>query len=307
MRLGFLSEKTRDDVTYWSGTPYHLFRALLGHDPAVCFIGPLHLAGWQVRAFHWRNRIIRAFTGKTRIPQIHPPLMRQLSRQAEHLIAAAGTDVVLSPLMEAAAYLAPGVPLVMWRDAPFAGLVDRYPYFSGLTAAAIRAGHAMEQTALDRATMVIFSSPWAADCALKHYRVDPAKLKVVCYGANHSIDRTAAEVEQLVARRRTDLCQLLFIGVEWGRKGGDIAVQVVSELAALGLAVHLHLVGAKPVNAVSTPHMTFHGFVNKSEPQGRALLRRLFEEPFLPSADPRRLHAHGDCRGLGIRHAQRRQ
>ena len=124
MRLGFLSEKGRDDVGYWSGTPYHLFRALLVHDPAVRFIGPLELVAWRLRAFHWHNRIIRACTGKTRIPQVHPPLMRRLSRQAEPLIAAAGIDVLLSPLMEAAAYLEPGVPLVLWRDAPFAGLID---------------------------------------------------------------------------------------------------------------------------------------------------------------------------------------
>ena len=65
------------------------------------------------------------------------------------------------------------------RPIAFAGLIDRYAYFSGLTAAAVRAGHAMEQTALDRSRLVIFSSQWAADCALSHYRIDPAAQKLI--------------------------------------------------------------------------------------------------------------------------------
>src|SRR6185436_3482760 len=87
-------------------------------------------------------------------------------------------------------------------------------------------GHAMEQRAIDRAALAIYSSDWAASSAIARYHADRNKVKVVPFGANIEESRTLEEVRAMIAARPRDVCRLLFVGVGWERKGGDIAIEV---------------------------------------------------------------------------------
>ena len=40
-----------------------------------------------------------------------------------------------------------------------------------------------------------------------------------------------------------DVCKLLFIGSDWYRKGGDIAVEIAGSLNAMGLKTELTMLG----------------------------------------------------------------
>lgn len=51
------------------------------------------------------------------------------------------------------------------------------------------------------------------------------------------------EAVELVAARPSDHCRLLFIGLGWWRKGGDVALEVAKRLNANGLRTELTVVG----------------------------------------------------------------
>lgn len=104
-------------------------------------------------------------------------------------ISTANVDVVFSPGTIPIAHLKTNYPIVFWADATFAGMIDFYPSFSNLCSRSIRDGNRMEQAALSKCSLAIYSSEWAAKTALDNYDVNPQKVKVVPFGANISCDR----------------------------------------------------------------------------------------------------------------------
>ena len=59
--------------------------------------------------------------------------------------------------------------------------------------------------------------------------MDPEKVKVVPFGANIDCNHSYEYIKKLVEFRfrNFDKCSLLFCGVDWYRKGGDIALEIV--------------------------------------------------------------------------------
>jgi glycosyltransferase involved in cell wall biosynthesis len=80
---------------------------------------------------------------------------------------------------------------------------------------------------------------------------------------------------------------LLFVGKDWIRKGGDVAVEAVRCLNASGLKARLHVVGAEVPGDVSPEQVRQYGLLDKSKPEELQLLKRLFTEAdafILPSS-----------------------
>jgi len=79
--------------------------------------------------------------------------------------------------------------------------------------------------------------------------------------------------------RPRDKCKLLFLGVDWFRKGGDIALEVTKQLNQAGFSAELTVVGCLPVVDGSLPNcVKVLGFINKSTKDGREQLDRLISE-----------------------------
>ena len=71
--------------------------------------------------------------------------------------------------------------------------------------------------------------------------------------------------------------RLLAIGVEWHRKGMDIAVRCADELRRRGREVELDIVGISPPgNEWQRDNVRYHGFVSKRDPTGAAVLDDLY-------------------------------
>ncbi|HEX8299778.1 MAG TPA: glycosyltransferase family 4 protein, partial [Rubricoccaceae bacterium] len=70
-------------------------------------------------------------------------------------------------------------------------------------------------------------------------------------------------------------CNLLFLGVDWYRKGGDVAVQVADALNAVGVPTTLTVVGCTPNLDRPRPYVHLRGFISKATAEGRAEIERL--------------------------------
>ena len=55
-------------------------------------------------------------------------------------------------------------------------------------------GNELEQSALSRCTLAIFSSEWAANTAVQNYDVHPDKVRVVPFGANLDCNRSLKDI-----------------------------------------------------------------------------------------------------------------
>ena len=275
MKIAYATQFAADDLQSWSGVVYHIRRALQDAGCEVLTIDSLREKGripGKLMELAYKH-----LAGKTFIRQRSAIMLDGFARQVEAALAGKGADFVLSPSCYPIARLKPGLPTAFWTDASFAGLVDFYPFMTRLSKRTLRDGQRSEQDALDRCSLAIYASDWAARTALENYRVDPAKVKVVPYGANVEAGRTLAQVASAVEKRPRDRCELLFMGVEWERKGGDIALETAVELNRLGLPTRLHLVGCGPEGAVPD-FVQRHGFLSKRTPEGRAKLEALLSE-----------------------------
>ena len=134
----------------------------------------------------------------------------------------------------------------------------------------------MDQTSLNRNRLAILASDWAAQTAINNYAVDPSKVKVVPYGANIEHDKSLDDMRQIIDSRPSDKCKLLFLGIDWFRKGGDIAFQVAKILNESGLPTELVVVGCDPVLDGSLPDFVKPmGFISKSTKQDFNRLAKL--------------------------------
>jgi glycosyltransferase involved in cell wall biosynthesis len=206
-----------------------------------------------------------------------PERLKDYAAQAENSLARIQHDVIFSPGTIPIAYLKSNKPIVFWTDATFAGIRDFYQGSINLCPETIRNGNTAEQQALSKCRLAIYSSDWAANSAKKFYDVDPAKVKVVPFGANITSERTLQQLESILAAKNFDACKLLFLGVDWLRKGGDTALNVAKILNQRNIRTELHIAGCSPPGNFPD-YVKQHGFIPKETLDGKKLFTQLMTE-----------------------------
>lgn len=277
MNIAYVTTYDASDPQNWSGLGYYIARSISSASSPVEFIGPLRQP--HELLFKAKKLSYRHVFGKEYHRERQPTVLRSYARQVRKHLETSAAEVVFSPGSLPLAYLRTDRPLAFWTDACFAGMLDFYPQFTNLAHETIRDGNMAEQRALDTADLVIYASQWAAETALTHYSVDPQKIKVVPFGANIDVDFSEDDARRLIETRPRDKCRLLFLGVEWQRKGGDLALAVAGELNRAGLATELTIVGCDPVIDGPLPQFARSlGLVAKSTDCGASTLYRLFSK-----------------------------
>jgi glycosyltransferase involved in cell wall biosynthesis len=260
LRIGFVTTYDAELKTKWSGIPAYMLAEFKRQGIPI---EPINVGGMNVS-----DRLAARLVGRVAIDRGH----RLAERRARRINTRA--DLLLSPGTVAAAGYRGDRPLVTWTDATFASMLDFYPGFSRLSERAIRIGNAQEQRAIDMAATSIYSSDWAAASAVRDYGADPTRVHVIPFGANLDEPPTLEETRSLIEARTTDRCELLFAGVEWDRKGGEIAIEAASLVEASGIPVRLTLLGCEPQGAVP-PFVEVLGFLDKTYDAGA--IRQMFE------------------------------
>jgi len=265
------------DIRNWSGTGYYIAKSLMEQSLSVEFIGPL--SEYRSLLFKAKQFAYLMLTKKRYRREREPSILKAYSQQVSERLENTDADIVFSPGTIPISYLECRQPIVFWTDSTFAGLLDFYPEFSDLSEESVQNGNLMEQSALSRSKLAIYSSPWAAKSAVDNYQVENSKVAVVPYGANVADDRTIEDIRRLVDSRPSGSCRLLFVGVEWRRKGGDTAFRVARELNDRGLKTQLTVVGCKPLLRKPLPSfLRVFEFIDKSTPAGRKWLNKLIAE-----------------------------
>lgn len=182
-----------------------------------------------------------------------------------------------------AAQIGRDIPSVHVSDTTFALMRDFYPAFRKLSDHTARNAEAIEQSAIRQAEIVAVSSPWAAHSVIHHYGKDASRVLTAPWGCNFA----PVSREQILLRGRDDnTCRLLFVGLDWARKGGDLLIETVRELARRKFDFQIDIVGARPPAEVALPQIKVHGTLKKSEPEEAAKLEGLFRNAsfmFLPT------------------------
>jgi glycosyltransferase involved in cell wall biosynthesis len=273
MKIAYVTTYDPRDVTKWSGTGHYAADALARAGLEVAYVGPLEFRepfGVRVRRLA-HTRLLR----QSYDPERHPAVAKNYARQVDEQLRQSPAECVLSLSTIPIAYCQATQPIAFWADATFAGLIELYPGYGHESKETIRNGNALEQAALDRCSLAIYSSDWAAQTALAHYKVDARKLRVVPFGPNRAEGKAGDEIEESIQRRPASPCRLLFLGVDWERKGGALALEVARNLIQRGLPTELHIAGCDPPLGSTPPYVVRHGFIDKGDPAGAAKIDAL--------------------------------
>ena len=276
MRVAYVTIFDGTDIRNWSGLDVHIWKSLEAQGLKIELVGNL-IHGRSVR------RRLRKLWG-TRVQRrsfLHfwdVDTARDYAADVQDRVARIRPDVVLSPSPIPLAYLRCRQPRVLWTDATFAGLASFYPEFvpENVCSASTRCGHEIDRQSLASCDLAIYSSEWAAETARATQPNCAGKVQVVPYGANVEVSHSEQDLTEIVRRRGSQRLRLLFIGMDWQRKGGDQAVAVTGEINRLGVLAELIAVGAEPPQDVR--NLTFVralGPISKAAEAGRAQMAEL--------------------------------
>jgi hypothetical protein len=193
MKISYVTSYNASDISKWSGTGHHIAKALENPFTKIDRIGDLSI---KSEYFFKAKKLLYKTVGKQYLWNREPAIVKSFARQVSKRVCAS-TDIVFSPDTLTVAYLDSKKPKVIYVDSAFASMVDYYPYFTNLCAETIKNGNVIEQQALDSCSLVLYSSEWAAECAIKYYKIPEHKVKVVPFGANIECNRTFCDIKEL--------------------------------------------------------------------------------------------------------------
>ena len=259
----------------WSGIVYYTAQALQKHCGDVSYCRPALPCQKEELIARIMQKSSRTVLKKTYTPRIY--LAKRYAKAGTRWLASQSFDLIVAPdgVLDIA-FLETDIPIVLIAGgATYGLLLDYYPSYSNLLKRSIDEIQTLQALALKKSSAAIYSSTWGARSAIEDYGADPAKIHVVPMGAN--LDEIPGR-EVALARKPSGHCRLLFLGVEWERKGGDIAFETLLKLEELGISAELIVCGCTPPRGFAHERMKVIPFLNKNDKTQYRELERLFME-----------------------------
>ena len=289
LRVGFLSSSNYFDRRAWSGTLYYMYRSLCGLPFQMVPLGtPKQSVGLLSKIEDRLPKPVDVHSEQEGSPEElqkrftqHLQTQEKFARIVRRQLKRTPCDVIFAPAASSDIFVLKDdikVPLVYLSDTTFKLLSRNYTQRYSQDAAAWL--ERAEAISLAKASKIIFSSSWAAESAVSDYHVSPARVEAIPFGAN--IDCPDNPTDCGLERGPMEPCRLLFIGREWHRKGGDIAIATLKELHNRGVKATLTIVGCTPPEG----HPDVEGveiipYLDKNKPAHRQRFTQLLDRSHL--------------------------
>jgi len=261
-RIAFITAQDTMDRRSWSGTFYFIYQALQQHVGDVTLIGPVEpffatwigkiATGLSQKVLHKRYNYRHSYLLAKAYASV---LNKQLKKNRYDLIVIPARSTFIP-------YLETDVPIIHIGDSTVQNTMGYYPALTNLYGFSRKETVAIEQAALNKSSLLIYSSQWASDSAIHDFHINPGKVFTIPFGANleHPPDRGKIMTKQL-----TKTCRLLLLGVDWVRKGGDIAFDTLMELISIGIDAELTVCGCIPPAKYAHPKLHVIPYIDKNK------------------------------------------
>jgi glycosyltransferase involved in cell wall biosynthesis len=236
--------------------------------------------GFFAKAARALNKLARPFVERPNFI-FHQTYGEIVSKYASLVVQRRKPDAIIavaaSPYL---AYLKTDAPIIYCSDATFKAISRLYDEFRNLPPWSARAADEFERRSLAKATAIVLSSEWARESAITDYDVDPEKVHVLPYGPNFKRG-LLPETQPAQPEGVQSMLRLLYVGMDWKRKGGAFAVSVARALRDLGQPVHLDIVGRIAPDFDDPGFVTCHGMLKKNVDADARRLAALYERSHL--------------------------
>ncbi len=262
LKIGFAGRWDPRDKKSWSGTYYYSYQQL----QAFADVEIIHLTypKWlrEYLISFYKNPQKWFYHRKTAV-EFLKPYATYFSKQLEKEMIKRKVDLLYMPAApQLLAYTELQVPTIFMTDATFFQIQGYYDTWQNFSPSNIRQGIELDQLAFQKATHCMLASKWCKQSAITDYGLSEEKISVVPLGANLDL---IPEPGDLNFDRNS--CRLLFLAVEWERKGGAIALETFYQLRQKGINATLHIIGCVPAVAINDAAITVIPYLNKNNPE----------------------------------------
>lgn len=261
IKIAFLCSGPPTDRKIWSGTIYKMYESFLAQGFEVEWIQVDRFTTLESKFFlsieNFHRRIFnRGFNRNHFIAKAV-----SASKKLQKVLKTSDAEVIFAPTTIAdLAFLKTNKPIIYLNDATFHQLLNYYGGMSGFGLLSKKTTVFLEKLALQKSNELVFSSEWAAKHAVDFYKIPKEKVHVIKFGSN------AQAPDQIVEKEYSGEITFLFLGVEWERKGGQIALDAIKILRQRNYPVKLQVVGCIPP-VEETEAMNVIPFLNKNNPE----------------------------------------
>jgi glycosyltransferase involved in cell wall biosynthesis len=270
LNIALVHAEDARNVRTSSGTLYfskHSFQRKIG-DVVDLTPAPMNLLPYKIA-----TRLI-GLTGKSYCYEQDVALARRYGRYFSGLLARGKYDLIFSACSASSvAFLETDVPIIYYTDITWPLARNYYGCYTNVTGRTDRGGYELDRLSLEKASIVLLPSHWAAESAVRDHGIDPGKIHVLYLGANLMQPPSRQQVLPRTLGRRI---RLLLVGVNWEIKGGQIALDALVRLLEMGIDAELTVVGCNAPEGVSHPRMKVIPFLNKQIPAEREQFERLW-------------------------------
>ena len=295
MHLLYATLEDPYDPKSWSGTPFHMLKALEQNFEHVSVLGA------QKPRRTWWTSLLRMVLGKKRYPLwMTQAALQTYGQRLDKAIEELRPDAVLCVSSQHLIYAKnESVPRFMISDAPWIAYKLAYQAYESLPLLAKRYAQ-LEAEAARRLTGVIYPTQWACKEAMQRYGIPVERCQRIPLGANRFCPQTDEQILLRINQRKLNPLHFLFVGKDWERKGGPEALRIVKEINARGLDATLHIVGCTPELAPEQRHsVNVLGYLSPDDPEHIKRLEQAFAQ-----ADFFLVPSRAECFGLVFAEAQ---
>jgi len=272
LTIAFLTSTDPNDKRSWSGIHYCMYNSLKNNFVTVDAIGPID--GFLLKSIGIINKVSRFLFNKGYNHNNSIIRSYLLSLTINRRINKKKYDIIFAPASSTeVAFIKTKVPIIYLSDSSFGQLNGYYDVFSNLFKFSIKESNYIEQKAINKSSYFVYPSKWATDYVIKEYNVDKSKVSIIPFGAN--IDKKFIKYIEKT-RKKDELFKLLFIGVYWKRKGGDVVFDTFKFLLDKGYNVSLTICGCVP--PIQHEKMKVYPFLNKNIEEDMNKLTEIIQE-----------------------------
>lgn len=279
IRVLFVGTLDPQCANSWAGTPYWMLKGLI----EIAEVETLVLS----RRRRAVMRGVRAAAGENWDVGRRGWVLEGYRSEIERRIRGGRFDLVFSPSSLPFGAWRGDLPALFWTDAVYSQLAGLYDGFA-TDPKSMGLAQEQERRSISAADLACYSSNWALDAAIG--LVPNGNVMKFPFGPNMS----AAFLDGVRRRRaagvrRQQRLQLLWIGNDWERKGGAIALQTCRLLRRVGINAEIAFVGAPPKEQCAD-HERYLGRLDKQVPDDLGYLGKALE-----AADVLILPSLADC------------
>lgn len=262
-KIAFLTSADPQNRRSWSGIYYYMAQAIQKYCGDVTYLGPVNIQLPKLKTkFLKKTEKISQKLFKKRYNYKHSIWVSQeYSKVFRNKLLNDKFDLIFAPTSSTEiAFLKTQTPIVYLSDTTFSLMDNYYRSFSNIVNKF--EGNIIEKLACQKASLLLYPTKWAAQSAINDYSVPEEKIGIIPFGANIN---NIPQREDISDKKSFDVCRLLFLGVDWDRKGGEIAFDALLNLEKLGITSELIVCGCTPPSNFSHKMMKVIPFLDKND------------------------------------------